>query len=67
MLARVADRARLESALEGWQEQCGRPRSLAWLRERTGRLGYRLGERARVAQALLAAGVTAGGGVLVSS
>jgi hypothetical protein len=67
VLARVADRARLETALEGWREQCGRPRSLAWLRERAGRLGSRLGERARGAQTLVAAGVTARGGVLVSS
>ena len=43
VLARVFDRARLESVLEGWREQCGRPRSLAWLRERAARLVDRVG------------------------
>ena len=56
VLARVFDRARLESALEGWREQCGGPRSLAWLRERAAQLGCRLGARPREAQAILAAG-----------
>jgi hypothetical protein len=34
VLARMSDRDRLESALEGWREQCGEPSSLAWLRGR---------------------------------
>src|ERR1700726_4194254 len=42
VLATVADRERLESVLEGWREQCGRPRSLAWLRGRAARLGRRV-------------------------
>jgi hypothetical protein len=37
VLATLADRERLECALEGWREQCGRPRSLSWLRERVRR------------------------------
>lgn len=37
VLATVEDRERLESVLEGWRERCGEPRSLTWLRERTGR------------------------------
>ena len=66
VLARVTDRARLERALEGWREECGRPRSLAWLRERAGRLGCRLPSRTH------GAGdggrrLTAAGGVLASS
>jgi hypothetical protein len=32
----------MESVLEGWREQCGRPRSLTWLRQRAGRLGRRV-------------------------
>jgi len=52
VLATVADRDRLESALDGWRERCGEPRSLAWLRERAGRLR----SRARVTQARMAAG-----------
>jgi hypothetical protein len=40
MLA-VAERERLESALAGWREQCGGPRSLGWLREHGERLGLR--------------------------
>ena len=47
VLARVLDRERLENVLEGWREQCGRPRSLAWLRERAARLGGRMGARTR--------------------
>ncbi len=42
VLAIVAERERLESVLEGWREQCGGPRSLTWLRERTARLGERV-------------------------
>lgn len=38
LLARVSSRERLEAALEGWREECGGPRSLAWLRERSRRL-----------------------------
>lgn len=36
VLARVKDRERLESALAGWRERCGEPRSLSWLRARWG-------------------------------
>jgi hypothetical protein len=42
VLATVSDHERLESVLEGWREQCGRPRSLAWLRQRAARLGERV-------------------------
>jgi hypothetical protein len=52
VLAVVAERERLESVLEGWREQCGGPRSLAWLRERAARLG----ERVRGSRLNLAAG-----------
>lgn len=45
VLATVDDRERLESALSGWRERCGQPRSLAWLRARAGRLGARTGVR----------------------
>ncbi len=41
VLATVDDRERLESALSGWRERCGEPRSLGWLRERSARLGRR--------------------------
>jgi hypothetical protein len=41
LLAVVDDRERLESALAGWRERCGQPRSLSWLRERSARLGQR--------------------------
>jgi hypothetical protein len=34
VLARVHRRERLEGSLRGWREQCGRPRSLQWLRAR---------------------------------
>ena len=34
VLATVSEREHLESALEGWREQCGRPHSIAWLRDR---------------------------------
>jgi hypothetical protein len=47
VLASVPDRARLESALEGWREQCGRPHSLTWLRRRALRLADRVGHRSR--------------------
>src|ERR1700680_4531503 len=53
VLANVADRALLESALSGWREQCGRPHSLQWLRLRALRLADRvegcLGGEARAA------------------
>src|ERR1700726_2935116 len=42
VLATVSDHERLESMLEGWREQCGRPRSLDWLRRRAARLGRRV-------------------------
>jgi hypothetical protein len=38
VLARVEDRERLESVLEGWRERCGEPRSLTWLHVRAVRL-----------------------------
>jgi hypothetical protein len=56
VLATVADHERLESVLEGWREQCGRPRSLTWLRERAGRLG----KRVRVVQGMAATAAAAG-------
>jgi hypothetical protein len=36
LLASIPDRERLEAALDGWREQCGGPRSLVWLRRRSG-------------------------------
>jgi hypothetical protein len=42
VLAKVAERERLESVLSGWREQCGAPRSLRWLRDRADRLGERV-------------------------
>lgn len=57
VLANVADREGLESAFDGWREHCGEPRSLAWLRERAARLG----DRARVTHARMAANVSARG------
>ena len=53
VLASVDQREQLESVLEGWRERCGEPRSLSWLRERSARLG----ERARVGQARVGAGI----------
>ncbi len=53
VLASVDQREQLESVLEGWREHCGEPRSLSWLRERSARLG----ERARVGQARVGAGI----------
>jgi hypothetical protein len=38
VLATIADREQMEDALNGWREQCGEPRSLAWLRARAARL-----------------------------
>ncbi|HEY2141428.1 MAG TPA: hypothetical protein VGG98_05155 [Solirubrobacteraceae bacterium] len=63
VLATVEDREQLESVLEGWREQCGKPRSLTWLRERAARLG----ERVRVAQARMVASVAAGGMLAVAT
>ena len=37
VLAVLEDREQLESALCGWRERCGEPRSLRWLRERVAR------------------------------
>jgi hypothetical protein len=59
VLATVSDHERLESVLAGWREQCGRPRSLTWLRQRAGRLG----KRVRVAHAM-AASAAAGAGAM---
>jgi len=56
LLAIVEDHERLESVLEGWREQCGRPRSLAWLRERAGRLGKRVRIARRMAVTAAGAG-----------
>src|SRR6476646_6679821 len=62
VLATVAEQERLEHMLEGWRERCGQPQSLAWLRERAARLG----DRARAAQAELAAWVAGVGAMLVT-
>jgi hypothetical protein len=43
LLATVAQRERMESALVGWRERCGQPRSLSWLRERARRLARATG------------------------
>jgi hypothetical protein len=60
VLATVSDHERLESVLAGWREQCGRPRSLTWLRERAGRLGKRVRDaHAMAAPAAAAAGAGA--------
>ena len=58
VLARVDDRERLESALEGWRDRCGEPRSLTWLRERARELHARTRARqARILARVPAAGV----------
>jgi hypothetical protein len=36
VLARAEDAERLERMLSGWRQECGQPRSLQWLRRRTG-------------------------------
>ncbi len=55
VLVTVAEQERMESALEGWRERCGEPRSLTWLRERAAQARA----RARTRQvALAAAGTT---------
>jgi DNA-directed RNA polymerase subunit RPC12/RpoP len=51
----TADRRRIDEALEGWEEQCGRPGSMDWLRGRAAgvaRSGRRWGARARTASAV---------------
>jgi hypothetical protein len=63
VLATVGARERLESVLEGWREQCGRPRSLTWLRERAARLG----QRVRVAQLKMAGTLAASGATLTAA
>jgi hypothetical protein len=57
ILATVRDKDRLEMILEGWRERCGEPGSLAWLRERAGRLS----SRARVAQVRVGPGASGRG------
>jgi hypothetical protein len=42
VLARTDSRERLEEVLRGWQERCGEPRSLPWLRQRAARLRERV-------------------------
>jgi hypothetical protein len=34
VLGLARDRSELDTALSGWRERCGAPRSLSWLRER---------------------------------
>ena len=57
VLATVDDREGLESALDGWRDRCGEPRSLSWLRERSAKLG----RSARRTRARVAAGVAGTG------
>jgi len=38
VLGRVPDRSRLDEVLQGWQEACPTPDSMAWLRRRAERL-----------------------------
>jgi hypothetical protein len=45
VLALSDSREGLEDVLRGWREECGAPRSLAWLRERSARLRTRVGAR----------------------
>jgi hypothetical protein len=47
LLAHVPTRERLEAVLHGWREQCGGPRSLAWLRERSRQAVRERGKRSR--------------------
>jgi hypothetical protein len=56
VIARTADPRRLERALSGWQERCGMPGSLQWLRVRAARLG-RPGGAGRARLALGGAGL----------
>jgi hypothetical protein len=41
LLATVADQDRLEQALAGWRDECGKADSLEWLRRRCAQLGTR--------------------------
>lgn len=50
VLAVLDDEDCLEQELSGWRQQCGKPGSLAWLRERA----ERIGRRARAAQLRMA-------------
>jgi hypothetical protein len=50
VLASMSDSDQLERLMAGWREHCGEPRSLGWLRERTGR------PRRRAVQTLRAPG-----------
>jgi len=63
VLAVVENRERLESVLDGWRDECGGPNSLAWLRERAGRLG----ERVRAVQLRIAAVAGATGAAMGAS
>jgi hypothetical protein len=59
LLAGSVERERLESVLEGWREQCGRPRSLTWLRERATGLGQTVrGSQVKLAATLATTGAT---------
>jgi len=54
VLARTDSRESLDDVLRGWQDQCGRPRSLSWLYGRAAKLRARVrpsGARPRVATA----------------
>jgi hypothetical protein len=59
VLAKVADGDRLEHALEGWRERCGKPYSLTWLRQRAGALAPRP-RASRTRLAVVGAAVGAG-------
>jgi DNA-directed RNA polymerase subunit RPC12/RpoP len=51
----TADRPRIDEALDGWEEECGRPGSMDWLRARAAsvaRSSRRWGARARTASAV---------------
>jgi len=63
VLARIFDGEQLDRTLSGWREQCGRERSLGWLRERAASLRRRA--RARAAQARASAG-TGGSAALLA-
>jgi hypothetical protein len=59
LLASSVEHERLESVLEGWREQCGRQRSLSWLRERAARLDQTvLGAQVKLAATLATTGAT---------
>jgi len=61
VLAVLSDRELLDDVLDGWREQCGRPGSLGWLRERVASMG----RRARAAH-LRVAGVISAAMVLTA-